>query len=216
MAPILIVMDPKTKENVVFRLIDAPQTEESLKRAIEIVGLLKEKKADFNVINSNNMTPLYVYSIGRQPLNSLETKLLFLETFIEAGAKMDIKLKRDEPLLNAVLMKVLKSEPDYIDVAKVLIKLGAPVNEKSSKDSDCKDRNSVTDNDTPLIIVTKREGFQLKYRTEMIKLLVENGARTTSRNKKGETPKKLLDKRSPMYKANSEALRKTKVIRRSK
>jgi ankyrin repeat protein len=201
------VIDPETKENIVFRLLDQPQTTENLKKAIQINSLLAAKHADFNVINAENMTPLYAFSTGRQSLNSLDTKMLFLQALIDAGAKTDIKLKRDLPLLNAVLMKVLKSNPDHIEVAKLLIKNGVPLNEKSKKNAECSKMTSVVENDTPLLIVIKREGFQTTDKSEMIKILVENGAKKTARNKKKETPKKLIDHKSPYY----DALYKTKV-----
>jgi ankyrin repeat protein len=201
------VIDPETKENIVFRLLDQPQTTENLKKAIQIISLLAAKHADFNVINAENMTPLYAFSTGRQSLNSLDTKMLFLQALIDAGAKTDIKLKRDLPLLNAVLMKVLKSNPDHIEVAKLLIKNGVPLNGKSKKNAECSKMTSVVENDTPLLIVIKREGFQTTDKSEMIKILVENGAKKTARNKKKETPKKLIDHKSPYY----DALYKTKV-----
>lgn len=209
-------LHPQSKDNVVFRLLESPQTEANLKKAIEIIGLLKEKKADFNAINNENMTPLYYFSTGSNTKKSIESKVLFIEALIKAGAKLDIKLKRDEPLLNAVLMKVIASDPTHIEIAKLLIKHGAPINGKSSKKTDCAERNTVTEDDTPLIIVIKRDGFQTATKTEMIKLLVENGAKITSRNKKGETPKKLLDKRDSFYRKNLDALKKTKVLRKSK
>jgi len=202
-------IESKTKENVVFRLLDQPQTKENIEKAIEIIKLLAAKHADFNVINAENMTPLYAFSTGRQSLNSLDEKMGFLQALIDAGAKTDIKLKRDLPLLNAVLMKVLKSNPDHIEVAKLLIKNKVPLNEKSKKDAECKKMTSVVENDTPLLIVIKREGFQTTDKSEMIKLLVENGAKTTARNKKKETPKKLINKKSPYY----DALYKTKKHR---
>lgn len=207
-------IDPKTKENAVFRLLDSTQTEKNLKKAIQIIGLLKEHKADFNIINDDNMTALYAFATADLTSKTLDAKLLFLETLVKAGARMDIKLKRDEPLLNAVLMKVTCSEPNHINVAKLLIELGAPVNQKSNKDAECANRNTVTENDTPLLIVMKREGFQKENKVEMIKLLVENGARTTCKNKKRENPRRLLDRKDPFYKEYYNALRKTKVKRR--
>ena len=204
--------DPETGENAVFRLQDMPQTEANLKKAIEIVRLLVEKKTDFNMINKENMTPLYKFSTGRQPIKALDTKLKFLQALIDAGAKPGLKLKRDLPLLNAVLMKVLVGNPDHIQIAKLLIENGVPLNEKSKKDKECKSMTSVTENDTPLLIVIKREGFQQQDKTDMIKLLVENGAKTTARNKKRETPKKLVRHKSPYY----DALYKTKVKKHSR
>ena len=207
---------PQSKDSVVFRLLESPQTETNFKKAIEIIELLKEKKADFNAINREKMTPLYYFATGTNTKKSIESKVLFIEALIKAGAKLDIKLKRDEPLLNAVLMKVIASDSTHVEIAKLLIKHGALVNGKSSKKSDCVERNTVTDDDTPLIIVIKRDGFQAATKTEMIKLLVENGAKITSRNKKGETPRKLLDRKDSFYRKNLDALKKTKVLRRSR
>ena len=127
---------PQSKDNVVFRLLESPQTETNFKKAIEIIELLKEKKADFNAINREKMTPLYYFATGTNTKKSIESKVLFIEALIKAGAKVDIKLKRDEPLLNAVLMKVIASDPTHVEIAKLLIKHGALVNGKSSKKSD--------------------------------------------------------------------------------
>ena len=206
------IIDPETKENVIFRLLDQPQTTESIQKAIEIIALLSAKHADFNVINSENMTPLYRFSTGRQSLLSLDKKIEFLQALIDAGAKTDIKLNRDLPLLNAVLMKVLKSNPDHIEVAKLLIKNRVPLNEKSKKNAECKKMTSFVEDDTPLLIVIKREGFQTTTKSDIIKLLIENGAKTRSRNKNKETPRKLIRRSSEYY----EALYKTRVNKHKK
>ncbi len=201
------VADSKTKENAPFRLLDQPQTKGNLKKAMEIIKLLADKKTDFNVINSENISPLYKYCTGRHPYQSMDTKLEFLQVLIDAGAKTDLELKRDLPLLNAVLLKVLKTDYDPAAVAQLLIKNNVPINEKCKKDNECKSMTSFVEDDTPLLIVIKREGFQVMDKADMIILLIENGAKTTVRNKKKETPKKLIRRSSPYY----NALYKTKV-----
>lgn len=195
------VADKKTKENAPFRLLDKPQSAGNLKKAMEIIKLLAANKADFNIINIENISPLYQFSTGRIPLQSQEIKIEFLQVLIDAGAKIDLKLKRDLPLLNAVLLKVLLGNPFHILVAKLLIKNGAPVNEKCKKENECKAMTSFVEDDTPLLIVIKRRGFQQLTKSEMIRLLIENGAKKTARNKKKETPRKLISRKSQFYDA---------------
>ena len=209
--------DPETGENAVFHLLDMPQSAAVVKKSIEMVKLLAENKADFNVINKENMTALYKYSIGRHNLNSLDEKKDFIRALIDAGAKMDINLKRDLPLLNAVLLKVLVSNPDHAEIAQVLIEKGCPLNRPCQKKAESEKSTTFTEGDTPLHIVIKREGFQTIAKRDMIALLVENGANRYAKNKKKKTPKTLLSRKSPFYeKMYYEALVKTKVKRRSK
>ena len=202
--------DKKTKENALFHLLDMPQTEKNLQKAIQMIEILKDSKIDFNAVNAENMTPLYQYCTGRQSLNTLNLKKIFLQKLIDAGADPSAKLKRDLPLLNAVLLKVLKSNPDYIEIAKLLIQNGVSVNEPCRKNAECKNSKTFTEGDTPLHIVIKRPGFQEADKAPMIKLLVENGAKIRTKNKKKETPRKLVKRRTPEY----DALCRTKVKRK--
>ena len=206
------VIDKTFGENIVFHLLDQPQSTTNLKKAMEIIKLLAAKKTDFNVINSKKISPLYKYCTGRHPDKAFATKLEFLQLLIDSGAKTDLKLKRDLPLLNAVLLKVLKGDNSPMFVAQLLIKNGVPINEKCKKKKECKTMTSFVEDDTPLLIVIKRDAFQPKDKSDMIKLLRENGAKKSSRNKKRETPTKLISRKSPYY----DALYKTKVIKRTR
>jgi ankyrin repeat protein len=182
-----------------------------------MIKLLAENKADFNVINKENMTALYKYCTGRQNLRSLDEKKDFVRALIDAGAKTDITLKRDLPLLNAVLLKVLASNPDHAEIAEVLIEKGCPVNRACRKEAEAKKSTTFTEGDTPLHIVIKRDGFQTLAKRDMIILLVENGANKYAKNKKKETPKSLLSRKSPYYeKMYYDALMKTRAKRHSK
>ncbi len=124
---------------------------------IDILNLIKDKKIDYNILDSDKNTPLF-YACARRDIESVK----FL---VSKGAKINIFNKFGiTPLHMAV------SKPDY-EISKYLIDNGADVNAIKSKGKS--PLHSAVINIVGSVYFHEKDETQV---LEIVKLLIENGA----------------------------------------
>ncbi|HCE43322.1 MAG TPA: hypothetical protein DET40_07220 [Lentisphaeria bacterium] len=167
--------------------------EGSLKTFMAVVDLLKANGLDFNEKNKYGESPLYLACKSDQREANVVHAAKFLKAFIENGAKFE----KNDGLLNYNLGKTIKPGADLgnLSFTKEIINLGADVNSM----------DKVT-NATPLIVFLANKTIPDEAKVELVKLLIEKGAKVNVKDKSNRKPLSMVDKSSPLY----DILRKTK------
>lgn len=163
-----------------------------LKQLTASTELLAQHKADFKAVNMGGYNALYILAIQAQTMDTAKNAVQLMKLFIDNGATFANSSKGEIPL-NAVL--ALGGSPDgkggtvyaNLEIAAGMIGLGADVNAAGK------------DKRTPLIVILANKGIPDSEKIDIVKLLVEKGAKTGVSSKAGEKPLSLVDKKGPLY-----------------
>jgi len=189
----------KEKETPVFKVVRTQlRHEKRLKQVTELLDIMVRHKVNLNAYNAENETPLHL-AVGKSAGKTLPLKLQLIEYLIAHGADPKLRKKGSQPLLMRAMSQLQKDEScqeNAMATIKLLVAKGADVNAAEN------------DGDTALIRIIKTECFTPDQKKELIKLLVENGARIHQKNDRKESPKKLVDRKSPLYRALTKTKKK--------
>ncbi|GEM_PF-3814048 len=173
-------------------------TDARLKAYLAIIDYFGDQKQSFNVTDKNGKGPLFL--LARKKIRTADVKnyVEIVKEFMKYGAKFTDKGNA------CCLQELLSSEGipggdkkiDFgsFEAAKELVGLGASITEV--------DENK----NTPLhvILLNRRATDDLKV--DIVKFLMEKGAKTNVKNASKQSPEDLVKKDSPLY----EIIKKTK------
>ena len=196
-------LDAKTSKNgdnavlLIARSLESPNDART-KQFIPLLDYFADQKVNFSVTDKEGNGPLRLFADKKVRTVDVKNYVEVVNTFIKHGAKLTDKGN------TCSLHKLLASEGvpggdkkiDFgsFEAAKELVALGANVNEAD----DAKN--------TPLhvVLLNKRATDDLKV--DIVKFLMEKGAKTNVKNSAKQSPEDLVKKESPLY----DIIKKTK------
>ncbi len=198
----LDVKTGKNEDNIILHLARTmfnPAYEKRAGRYIELIDLLASHKVSFNVTGKDGHGPLYLVALkGGILTKDVKNYMGIMDAYIRNGSSITDKGNA------CALHGLLKTKPTQVakkydfgnfEAAKEFVALGANVNEVDEEKN------------TPLHIVLMAKPATDDEKIDIVKTLIEKGAKTNMKNKDGKTPEDLVKKESPLY----EILKKTKM-----
>lgn len=166
-----------------------------------------EKKMKIETKNKEGKTPfLWVFSYDRH-VPAASTLIPVIEVFAKYKADLNAQDKKGKTALHYVLGNTyLGKEPNKVDINKkfAAAKILADMKGVNVNVADKEKR-------TPLIaFLANVKDVDDDKKVDMITCLMENGAKTTGRSKKKESPLKMVDRKSEAYKAMKKRYKKKK------
>jgi ankyrin repeat protein len=170
------------------------------KQVMPIIEALRDHQADFNAPNPEGKSAFYLVATAKnQSKEDAEALTRLIDAVVAAGGNPNTGLRnKTRPALVHQVKAINTTNPktgkpsakgfgahNALVITK-LLEIGADPNEA--------DENKTT----PLIAAMTSATMTEEERLEVVKLLVGHGANPNAKNKKGETPKRLVAKGSPI------------------
>jgi len=188
---------PVTGNSIVHAAVGNLKVQKNKREAV-LAYLIEEKKLKIDITNKRGQTPFnYTFISSSTILPSIITGNRVIEVFDKYGANLNAQDAFGTTVLNHLSKscQVHAKDPQKnslraLDMAKFLMT-------RKSVDVNLPDKEKRT----PLIsflVHTKRLPDNMKI--DFLTALMENGAKTKLKSKKGEKPLKLVEKKSELYK----------------